>query len=82
MADEYIASEGARRLESRSIRAGQSVDDLATRIPVGECHAVTPGATSSVCGVALDELEAFEDERWTRVGLERCPECLAAVPIG
>lgn len=49
--------------------------------PKGVCHAVEPGASTTVCGESISNLKVIPDERWEDGPGERCPECLTEVPV-
>ena len=70
-----LASTGlaARVMNTRQISYG----------PGGHCHAVAAGSETAVCGAT--GLIVWPDRPWERGlsfhGFERCPECVALVPV-
>lgn len=44
-------------------------------VPTGTAHAVTPGGSATLCGIAVDELTPFPELDFDEGELERCPEC-------
>ena len=51
------------------------------REPAGEWHAIDPATGDPACGTNRF-LEPFPNHPWNEPGdIERCPDCLAAVPL-
>lgn len=75
------AAEEVRWLESKALRAGTIVQraDRRQRVPAGRVHAVDEDG-QVVCGYD-GHLYLLEYEWRMGLGLDRCPECVEAVPI-